>query len=319
MSFVVGGGGLLLSGLVGGLSPMLLAIVIGIVAGNVTAIPEVLRPGLATSAKTLLRWGVVLLGFQLSIPQIAALGPMVLIIMVSAVTVTFLSTVFFGKLLRVDNQLTTLIAAGFSICGAAAVAGVQAVIKAKDDMVAAAVGLVVLFGTLMIPISVALVNVIPFSEAGSGVFIGGTVHEVAQVVAAAGIAGGTPLLAVAVPVKLARVLLLAPITAGISLCRRGTATATNANTGRPPLIPLFVVGFIVAVCIATTGLIPAAASLTISTIQQLLLASAMFALGTGVHVKSLVKLGARPLLLGALATITICAVTLAGIYLWSLI
>lgn len=310
----VGAGCLWLGTIVPNLSPMLAAIVLGILLRNTVPIPGWAEPGIAVSAKSLLRWGVVLLGLQLSLPAIVALGPGVLLIVVCAVGITFFTTLGVGRLLGVDRDLRTLIAAGFSICGAAAVAGMQGALRATQEKVAAAVALVVLFGTLMIPVTDGLVALFGLGTGDAGTLIGGSVHEVAQVVAAAGIAGGAPLLAVAVPIKLARVVLMAPVVGGMSAWRRHS-TAPVEGAKRPPLLPLFVLGFIAMMLVATTGLVPGAVLDVAKVIQQFLLAAAMFALGLGVSIKSLIHLGARPILLGLAATVTIMLVVGAGILL----
>lgn len=297
----------------GMVSPLLLAIVLGIAARNLLRLPAALQPGLAVASKTFLRAGVVLLGLQLSIPSLLSLGPGVLVIVAAAVGGTFLATRAFGHLMGVDKELTSLIAAGFSICGAAAVAGMQGVVKASQEKVATAVAMVVLFGTLMIPLSVAVVGALHLAAGSGGTFIGGAVHEVAQVVAAAGIAGGEAMLAVAVPIKLARVVLLAPMVtvAAVQLRRE----QPNPAGKRPPIMPLFVAGFIGAILLATTGWLPLAALHYAKIAQTFLLASAMFALGMGVHIASLIKLGWKPVLLSALATATIIAIVSVGIAL----
>ena len=294
---------------------MLIAVVLGALWRNLIPVPAILEPGIAMAAKRVLRWGVVLLGLQLSLPAILALGPGVLLICVCAVAVTFFATLALGKVLGVDPELRLLIASGFSICGAAAVAGVQGAVKAPQEKVAAAVALVVLFGTLMIPAMPLLIGALGLSDGDAGTLIGGATHEVAQVVAAAGIAGGGAILAVAVPVKLARVVLMAPVVAGVSLVMRRKNGAPVAGQKRPPILPLFVVGFVAMVLVATTGLVPAPVLDATKVLQQLLLATAMFALGLGVNVKSLIKLGIRPVVLGLLSTLVIIAVVLIGIAL----
>jgi uncharacterized integral membrane protein (TIGR00698 family) len=311
---VVAAGCIALGNLVTGLSAMLVAVVLGALWRNLVPVPAVLEPGIGVAAKRVLRWGVVLLGLQLSLPQILDLGPGVLAIVVAAVGITFLATLGLGRLLGVDRDLTVLIAGGFSICGAAAVAGVQGAVRATQEKVAAAVALVVLFGTLMIPVMPLLVAALHLAAGDAGTAIGGSTHEVAQVVAAAGIAGGGSILAVAVSVKLARVVLMAPVVAGVSLARRRSNTETSDGK-RPPLVPLFVLGFVVMVLVATTGWVPQSALDVVKWIQQFLLATAMFALGLGVHVKSLLKLGLRPLLLGLCATLVIMVVVFGGVFL----
>lgn len=296
------------------LSPLLIAIILGTVIRNVAPLPKVWEPGIGFAAKHVLRWGVVLLGLQISFKTIVDLGPNALVLIICAVAITFFATLALGRVLKVDSDLTLLIASGFSICGAAAVAGVQGTIKAAQEKVAAAIALVVLFGTLMIPATVALAAALDFADEASGVFIGGATHEVAQVVAAAGITGGNSVLAIAVTVKLARVALLAPVVAGISLARRRSQPMTEGSK-RPPILPLFLIGFIAMMAVATLDLLPEIALDLSALVQQFLLATAMFALGLGVHFKSLKVLGARPLLLGLGSTAVITCVALTGISL----
>jgi uncharacterized integral membrane protein (TIGR00698 family) len=311
---VVGAGCLAVGNLVTGLSAMLVAVILGVLWRNLAPVPVILEPGIGVAAKRVLRWGVVLLGLQLSLPQILQLGPGVLVTVVAAVGVTFAATLGLGRLLGVDRDLRVLIAGGFSICGAAAVAGVQGAVRATQEKVAAAVALVVLFGSVMIGVMPLLVGGLGLTDGEAGTVIGGATHEVAQVVAAGGIAGGGSILAVAVSVKLARVVLMAPVVAGVSLARRRTSQETVGGK-RPPLVPLFVLGFVAMVLVATTGWVPGPALEVVKWIQQFLLATAMFALGLGVHVKSLLGLGLRPLLLGLCATIVILAVVLGAIAL----
>lgn len=310
----IGFGTVLLGTAVPGLSPLLIAIIIGTVLRNAVRIPSGWELGVAFAAKQVLRWGVVLLGLQISLRTVIDMGPGVLAVILCAVGITFLGTLAIGRALKVDSDLTLLIASGFSICGAAAVAGIQGTLRAAEEKVAAAIALVVLFGTLMIPTSVAIVTALEFAASRSGIFIGAATHEVAQVVAAAGIAGGGGILAIAITVKLARVALLAPVVAGISLLKNRDSQVT-AGQKRPPILPLFVVGFIAMMVIATLNIVPGPALNMVQYVQQFLLATAMFALGLGVHFKSLKKLGARPLLLGLTSTLLIISVALCALFL----
>lgn len=304
---------MLITQFLSGLSALLLAILLGALWRNLAPVPQVLTPGIAIASKKLLRLGIVFLGLQLSLGSILGLGPGVLLVVFLSVGVTFFATLFIGKKLGMELPQRLLIATGFSICGAAAVAGTENVIKAKQDQVATAIGLVVLFGTLMIPAMPALGALLGLDERSTGMLIGASTHEVAQVVAAGGSVGSAAL-AVAVTVKLARVVLLAPIIAGVGVyMRRNHAVQGGKN---PPLIPLFVVGFIAAMLLRTTGIVPQNLLALAGNLQTLLLASAMFALGMGVHLRSIVKSGGRALLLGLLGTIVIIIVAASGTMLF---
>lgn len=311
LALAVGIGAFLLNTVWAPLSPLLLAIIVGVVLANVVTLPAVLAPGIAVAGRRLLRIGIVLLGLQLSLRDVAALGPGVVGIVVAVVLLGIGTTLLWGRLLGMPFLQTLLIACGFSICGAAAVAAVDGVVDAEEEDAATAIALVVLFGTVMIPVSPALGALLGFSEHARGIFAGASIHEVAQVVAAGGLIGSGAL-ATAVLVKLARVLMLAPVMAGVSLWRRRAADGSSGH--RPPLVPLFVGGFVVAVLLRTTGTVPAGVLQGAKMTQTVLLAAAMFALGLGVRVAALRAVGPRPLLLGILSTLSV--VTIAGVGVW---
>lgn len=303
----------LTAGALPGVSALLIAILLGALWRNLLPVPRIMGPGVKFSSKKLLRTGIVLLGLQLSLSSILGLGAGVLLVVVLAVAVTFGATVWLGHVMGIGLAQRLLIASGFSICGAAAVAATENATDAKEEEVATALALVVFFGTVMIPLVPFLGGLLGLPEESIGMWIGGSTHEVAQVVAAGGAVGGGAL-AVAVTVKLARVLMLAPIIAGITVYMNRRGRAVGAK--KPPIVPLFVVGFLVAVLIRTAGFLPDAALEAFQIIQTLLLAAAMFALGLGVHFKSLLTVGRRPVILGLLSTLIIMAVALTGTYVF---
>lgn len=299
-----------------GVSGLLIAIVIGILWRNIAPYPEALKPGIAVAAKPVLRIGIVLLGLQLVIGDILGLGPWVIVAVFAAVGLTFWATMVVGRWLKMSLNQRLLIASGFSICGAAAVAGTDSVTDSDEEEVATAIAMVVVFGTLMIPLMPVLAALLNFTPEQTGLLIGLSTHEVAQVVAAGGIVGGGAL-AVAVTVKLARVLLLAPILTGIALSRRrreGEA-AEGEKKKRPPVVPFFVIGFLVLVGVRSTGIVPTGVLEVTQVLQGLALATAMFALGLNVHFKSLVKVGGRPVVLAASSTAVIILVGCAAVVL----
>lgn len=300
-----------LSLLVPAASPMLVAIVLGAVLANATpgGLPDALAPGLAVSSRRLLRLGVVLLGLQLVLGDIWSLGGTVVVGVVAIVGGTVAATIGLGRLLRVDRTQTLLIAAGFSICGAAAVAGMEGVLtRRKDEEAATAVALVVVFGTGMIAIMPALTALLGLDPRTAGIWAGGSIHEVAQVVAAAGIIGGEAL-KVAIVVKLARVLLLVPVLGVVSWHQR--SQVQEAGRAKPPLVPLFVVAFLAMVVVRSFGIVPDAVLAAAKLVQSWLLAAAMFALGTSAHHSVLRRTGGRPVLLAAASTLVV--ITLAGV------
>ena len=307
LALCCGAAGLTLVGqqLVPAVSPLLVAIVLGAVVANVIGgrggFDEAVAPGVQIASRRLLRLGVVLLGLQLSVADIAGLGWPVLIGVLVVVAGGIAATLLAGRLLGVSRTQSLLIACGFSICGAAAVAGAEGVLRRRSsDETATAVALVVAYGTAMIAVLPPASALLGLDATSAGIWAGASVHEVAQVIATAGIIG-EPALKVAVVVKLARVLLLAPVLAAISIGQRGGAAAA----GKQPLVPLFVVGFLAAVGIRSLGVLPAPVLQLASLLQTGLLAAAMFALGTSLHLSVLRRAGVRPVLLGLIATVVV--------------
>ncbi|MEO6942651.1 MAG: putative sulfate exporter family transporter [Terrimesophilobacter sp.] len=284
-----------------------------------------LAPGLSVASKKFMRMGIVLLGLKLSLVDIAHLGWLTILLVVVIVLLTFAATYWFGKLARLPKHEPILIATGFSICGASAIGAMSSVVKAKDSEASTPIALVTLCGTLAIGVLPLFWHPLGMSADQFGHWVGASVHDVGQVVATAQIAG-TSALAIAVVIKLTRVLMLAPMVSIAALVvRRGenraeastetradvdatsAATATaDANptttitkpAKRPPLVPLFVAGFLLAVAIRSFIPMPEAVLSIADTVQTALLAMALFGLGTGVRVRELVSTGWRSLLVG---------------------
>lgn len=306
------GAALLVQQLVPRVSPLLVAIVLGVALTNLWTIPESFAPGMKVAAKRLLRLGIVVLGLQLALGDILALGPGMILVVLLIVGLGIGGTLTIGKALGVPPMQRLLIACGFSICGAAAVAAVDGAVEAEEEDVAAAIGLVVVFGTAMIGVAPAVLGLLDLTHRQEGLIAGGSIHEVAQVVAAGGIIGAGAL-GVAVVVKFARVLMLAPVIMVTGLARRRGAKPVEGK--RPPLLPLFVAGFLAAALART--LLPLSTSVLEGgkVAQTVLLSAAMFALGCGVRISMLKNVGGRPVVLGALSTAWVFAVAATGVLL----
>ncbi|MFM1727011.1 putative sulfate exporter family transporter [Prescottella soli] len=296
------------------LSPLLIAIVMGALVANLVVLPASFSAGITFSSKKLLRVGIALLGLQLVLSDILGLGWGVIAMVVAIVVLGIVGTMFVGSLLGLSWTQRVLIACGFSICGAAAVAAADGVVEAEEEEVLTAVALVVIFGTLMIPTIPLLSNALGFDDMQAGLWAGGSIHEVAQVVAAGGIIG-TAALTVATIVKLARVLMLAPVMAVLSVMQRRRSVEQSATSTRPPLVPFFVVAFLGFVVIRSMGFVPAGVLSLASWLQTALLTAAMFALGAGVRIATIKKVGIRPFVLAAASTVWVALIALVGVLL----
>jgi uncharacterized integral membrane protein (TIGR00698 family) len=255
--------------------------------------------------------GVVLLGLQLGLGQVFGLGLGTVLAVVVTVLVGFSGTLLLGRLLGVTPGLRLMVATGFSICGASAIAAMETVSDADEEEVVTAVTLVTLYGCLAIAAVPAIGSAAAMSAPHLGAWAGLSVHEVAQVVAAAS-SSGAPAVAIAVVVKLARVVMLAPMVAAVSVRQRRRHAARAA---RPPIVPMFVLGFLAMVAVRSSGLLPAAALTIAQSLTTLLFTAALFGLGAGVRLTTLVRTGRRGLALGALSTLLVALTGLAALAL----
>ncbi|MGH3948842.1 MAG: YeiH family protein [Pseudonocardiaceae bacterium] len=294
------------------LSALTVAVVLGVLAGNLPIVPAVSTPGVRWATRRLLRAGVVLLGLQLSVGHILDLGTGTILAVVVTVGLSFLGTLGLGRLLRVPRGLSMLVATGFSICGASAIAAMESVVRRRDEDVATAIALVTLYGGLAIVAVPTFGPMLGLGGVDLGEWAGLSVHEVAQVVAAASPAGAAAVATAAI-VKLSRVVLLAPMVATVSVVeRRGAEPAVGR---RPPLVPLFVLGFLAMIGVRTLGVIPGPILDVTQTLTTLLLAGALFGLGCAVNVGSLVRTGPRALLLGLLSTVLVASLAFSTLHL----
>ncbi|MDQ0576073.1 YeiH family protein [Agromyces albus] len=275
------------------------AVVLGILVAQVPAVRPallgVLAPGLEVASRHLLRLGIVLLGLKLSLVDIAALGWVSILTTIAVVVLTFVGTIGLGRALGLSGHQPVLVASGFSICGASAIGAMAAALRARDEEQAVPVALVTLCGTLAIAVLPALWHPLGLSQTGFGHWVGAGVHDVGQVVATAQVAGTTAL-AVAVVVKLTRVLMLAPLVAiTVAIERRRPTDATAVRTA---LVPLFVAGFLAAVLLNTFVPLPDWLLTGADWAQTALLSMALFALGASIRFAELARTGWRALVVG---------------------
>ena len=289
-----------------GLGSLTLAIILGIVVGN-TVYPYVdnaTHLGVEFSRNRLLRAGIVLYGFRLTLQQIADIGWRGLIIDLTIVALCFGLALILGHLLGVDRETTILVGAGSSICGAAAVMAAEPIIGAPAHKVSVAVATVVLFGTLAMFIYPHLYTPLGLTQAGYGIYVGSTVHEVAQVVVA-GRSAGAEAAGAAVIVKMLRVMLLAPFLLLLSFYMRrlGGSKSNRATSGgggtNSVVVPWFALGFVLVTGLNSLDLLPTTWVTRLVLLDTWCLALAMVALGLRTQLSAIRRAGARPLLLAA--------------------
>ena len=293
------------------LSPMILAIVIGIVWQNTIGTAVRMTPGIKFVLRRFLRLGIILLGFQLTVDQLFSLGGRELIIIMSALVGTFFFTMWLGRALGVDPKLAQLIAAGTSICGASAVIAANSVTRAADEDVAYSVACVTVFGSIAMFLYPTMPDLFHLSAEDYGLWVGASIHEVAQVVAAA-FQNGSTSGEHATLAKLSRVVMLAPMIVLLGLAIRSAAS----ETGKPALqVPWFVLAFIGVIGLNSVITVAPEIREGIVSITVFLLTAALAAMGLETQIGKLKAKGIKPLLVGFIASVFISAVTLGMIVL----
>ncbi|MBM3722646.1 MAG: putative sulfate exporter family transporter [Actinobacteria bacterium] len=288
----------------GAISPLFISMILGIVLGN--AMDWKKGKAVATFAsRKCLRLGVVFLGFQISIEKFIEVGPRGLLAVALIVATVFLSLRYLSKRIGITDSLGTLIAGGFAICGATAIAAISSTRKSEDRDVSYAVAIVTLCGTLSVFVIPALAALIGLSDATAGAWIGAAVHDVGQVIATASLMGSEALDS-AVIVKLTRVVLLIPL---ILFLARGQSDSGSIRKATPT----FVFAFVACALIVNALALPDSFISLGKESSKVLLSIGLFGMGLSVKWAQIRALGAKPLLFGLVAWVGCGAFALAVI------
>ncbi len=278
-----------------------------------------LRPGIALSSGFVLQLAVVLLGVQLSLGSILAVGLESLPIMLSTLTVCLTGAWLLGRRLRVQRRLRTLIGVGTGICGASAIAAVAPVIAATAAEIAYAVSTIFVFNILAVLLFPLLGHALNLDPHTFGLLAGTAINDTSSVVAAAGVYG-TAALGFAVVVKLVRTLMIIPISIGLSVIdarQRGDGTRLTPRSAIR-LVPWFLIGFVVVAVATSLGIIPHGAHDALVQLSVFLIAMAMAGIGLSIDLAAMRRAGWRPLALGGILWVLVTVTSLAVIALTSM-
>ena len=291
------------------LSSLIIAILLGIIVKNTIGVPQIFRPGITFSLKRILRLAIILLGLRLSLPQILAVGPIGLVIVLVTLVSTFIFTCWFGRQIGVDSKLTKLIAAGTSICGASAIVAANGVVDSKDKDVAYAVATVTIFGTISMFLYPLLFNFLQMLPEEFGIWCGVSIHETAQVIAAA-FQGGEVSGELATVSKLSRVMFLAPVVLTLGFLSPRSKDSPKESKPKKLPIPWFVFGFIALVLLNSANIFPESFKETVTEYNHFLLTISMAGMGLKTSVLEIRQSGMKPLYLGAASWLFISVLSL---------
>ncbi len=301
------------------LEALVLAILIGTALRTVWTPPNFWRPGIAVSAKLLLEIAVTLLGASVTFQAVMAAGPSLLIGIVAVVAVALAASFGVCHLLGLPWRMAVLVACGNSICGNSAIAAVAPVIGARAEDIASSIAFTAILGVAVVIGLPLMMPVLGLSPYGYGVLAGLTVYAVPQVLAAT-VPVGVLSTQVGTLVKLVRVLMLGPLVLALSLAvgrvNRSDAVKTRLKFGR--LVPWFIIGFIVLAVFRSLGFVPEFVRAPVATAASLLTVVSMAALGLGVDVRVVGRVGARATLAVTASLVVLGCLSVALIYLLGL-
>ena len=295
---------------------LVIAILLGMLVRTFWQVDERLQPGIGFSAKQVLEFAIVLLGVSIDLPSLLKAGPTMLISIVMVVLVGIFASTQIGRLFGLNPKLAILVACGNSICGNSAIAAVAPVIGADQKDVASSIALTAVLGVVVVLTLPLLISAVGLSLYQYGVLAGMTVYAVPQVIAAtysvSTISGDIGTL-----VKLVRVLLLGPVVLFFALRYRNAEHVTpQAGFSLSRFIPWFIIGFVLLAVARSVGLIPALVADPLREVSRYLTVLAMAALGLGVDIKAVRKVG-RPVamaVIGSLLVLIVLSLTLIKVF-----
>lgn len=283
-------------------------------AFNFAAQGEKVKAGIEFTSRQILRFGVALLGVRITVEQIASIGSFSIYMVIAGVFLTILFGVLLGRLLKRPVVEGVLTGGAVAICGASAALAISAVLPKNEENQRFTLFTVVGVTALSTVAMIAYPSIAKFLELGpsaSAVFIGGTIHDVAQVVAA-GYLISPEVGDAATFVKLLRVAMLLPVVVVLSLLFRSQGGGQGA---RPPILPMFLVGFAALIVINSMGWIPGPVVQVFSGLSRWCLVVAIAALGVKTSFQQLAALGWRPVLMLVVDTVFLACLILGGLML----
>jgi uncharacterized integral membrane protein (TIGR00698 family) len=269
---------------------LVIAMLLGVLVRSTVGVPASAQAGVSFAGREVLETAVFLLGASVDFYAVAGAGPQLLIGIVVIVGVSLLLGYGVGRMFNLGHKLSLLVACGNAICGNSAIAAVAPVIDADADEIASAIGFTAILGVVVVLLLPVLLRPPVVTPVQYGVVAGLTVYAVPQVLAATlpvgAVAGTTGTL-----VKLIRVLLLGPIVLVLSFMHSDRAPRTWLSIGR--MIPWFITGFLALAALRSMGIIPAGVAGSVRSLVTALTVLAMAALGLGVDVRALRRVGPR--------------------------
>jgi len=287
-----------------------LAIVLGVAIRALVPLPERCRPGIAFSARTVLQAAIVVSGFGLSLATVVRTGLGTLPVTLGTIAVALILAPLLGRMLRLERMLQTLVGVGTAICGASAIAAVSSVLEPDEADVALSIATVFFYNVVAVLVFPPIGHALHMAQDAFGLWAGTAINDTSSVVAA-GYAYGREAGDHATIVKLTRATLILPIVAAIAIWRARAQRDTGAHVPWMHIVPWFILWFLVAALVNSSGVVPASWHDGIATVAVLLISVALAAIGLQTELARLLRAGARPLALGFMLWVAVAVSSLA--------
>ncbi len=291
--------------------------IFGILIGLIVAYwkrPESFDSGIKYTSKAMLQFSIILLGFGLNLSAILSTGMDSLSIMVFTLAAAFITAYLVGKALSLKGNVPILVGVGTAICGGSAIAATAPIIKASDKDVAFSISTIFLFNIIAVFIFPAMGHLLGLSDMEFGMWAGTAINDTSSVVAA-GFAYSDAAGDYATIVKLTRTLMIIPITLVLAFWIARKEKASGIDYDFKKVFPWFILGFIAASIIVTSGIIPVVYTEALSELGKILIIVAMVAIGLNTKITDLIKNGVRPIALGLCCWFAVSVVSLTMIML----
>lgn len=293
-------------------------IVIGLIIRNSLGVGPTFKPGLQFASKKVLQWSIIGLGFGLSLQQVARTGLDSLWVTAISISAAFVSAWLLGRWLGIPSKLKMLIGVGTAICGGSAIAAVTPIIKPEDHETAFAITTIFIFNIVAVLIFPAMGHWLGMSNEGFGMWAGTAINDTSSVVAA-GYSYSQEAGDYATIVKLTRATLIIPICLGLIAIQAWEHKQSSNNSGNgfnlARIFPWFILWFVVASAIRSTGLIPEVLDIPLRLTADFLIVMALTSIGLSSDLRSMASAGVRPVLLGLGVWVSVAGSSLLVQYL----
>ncbi len=273
------------------LEALTIGIILGIIYNNTFKTSGVLKPGIIFSLKTLLKWGIVLLGFKLNFRSLIELGPKVVIMIILYVPSVLILSYLLGKIFKINNKVAVLLGVGSSICGASAVVAMSSCINAEEDDSIVAVSIINFLGAIGVLLYSTIAITSGMSNLEYGIWSGISLQGVAHAIAAA-FARGDQSGEIGTLVKMGRVVMLVPVSLALSY------VFNKENKESKVKFPMYILYFILAGAINSLNIISLETIKILSKLSSVFILMAMVGMGLSVDIKSIKDKGIKALVMG---------------------